>query len=147
LRVIAIDLSMDGRVSRGGDRNADLFCHMPCRSPSWPFVDGGGGPLCLFVGACRSWWWVLVASGPSSPFIDSAAGRPWTFMGGHCCSSIVVVDPCSQSSMVVVGARCVSWGLPEESVVVMCDIVFVTSPNWDVSNSVAFLSFVTLCRG
>jgi len=88
-----------------------------------------------------------VASGQSSLFVDGGVGRPWTFVGGHRCSSIVVVDPCSQSSMVVVGARCVSWGLPEESVVVMCDIVFITSPNWDVSNSVAFLSFVTLCQG
>jgi len=59
----------------------------------------------------------------------------------------MVVDPRSQSSMVMMDTHCVSWGLPEESVVVTCDIVFVTSPNWDVSNSVAFLSFVTLCRG
>ena len=88
-----------------------------------------------------------MASGPSSLFIDGGVGRPWTFVGGRHHSSIVVVDPHSQSSMVVVGAHCVSWGLPEESVVVMCDIVFITSPNWDVSNSVAFLSFATLCRG
>jgi len=86
-----------------------------------------------------------MASGPSSLFVDGGVGRLWTFVGGHCRSSIVVVDPRSQSSMVVVGTRCVSWGLPEESVVVMCDIMFITSPNWDVSNSVAFLSFVTLC--
>jgi hypothetical protein len=54
---------------------------------------------------------------------------------------------CSQLLMVVVGTHCISWGLPEESVVVMCDIMFVISPNWDVSNSVAFLSFATLCQG
>jgi len=80
------------------------------------------------VAVCRWWCWApMDIRGQSSPFL------------------IVVVDPCSQSSMVVVGTCCVSWGLPEESVVVMCDIMFVTSPNWDVSNSVAFLSFVTLC--
>ena len=28
-----------------------------------------------------------------------------------------------------------------------CDITFVTSPNWDVSNSVARLSSSTQCRG
>jgi len=88
-----------------------------------------------------------MASGPSSLFVDGGVGCPWTFMGSHCHSSIMVVDPHSQSSMVVVGTRCISWGLPEESVVVMCDIVFITSPNWDGSNSVAFLSFATLCRG
>jgi len=52
-----------------------------------------------------------VASGPSSPFIDGGAGCLWMFMGGRRHSSIVVVDPRSQSSRVVVGAGCVSWGL------------------------------------
>jgi len=151
-RVIVIDLSMDGRVSRGGSKCRLVLPHTLRVSlcsglPSWPFVNGGGGPLWPFVGTCRSWWWVLVASGPSLLFVDGGVGCPWTFVGSHHHSLIVVVDPCSQSSMVVVGAHCVSWGLPEESVVVMCDIVFITSPNWDVSNSVAFLSFVTLCPG
>jgi len=90
---------------------------------------------------------VLVASGPSSLFVDGGVGCLWTFVGSRHRSSIMVVDPRSQSSMVMVGAHCVSWGLPEESVVVTCDIMFITSPNWDVSNSIAFLSFVTLCRG
>ena len=114
---------------------------------SWPFINSGGGPSLPFMGTCRLWWWVLVASGPSSLFVDGGVGCPWTFVGSCCHSSIMVVDPRSQLLMVMVGARCVSWGLPEESVVVTCDIVFVTSPNWDVSNSVAFLSFVTLCQG
>jgi len=149
-RVIAIDLSMDGRVSWGGSKCRLILPHTLQVSlcwglPLWPFINGGGGPSSPFVGACRSWWWVLVASGPLSLFVDGGVGRPWTFMGGHRRSSIVVVDPRSQLSMVVVGACCVSRGLPEESVVVTCDIMFVTSPNWDVSNSVAFLSFVILC--
>ena len=140
-RVITIDLSMDGRVSQGGSKCRLVLPHTLQVSlcsglPSW-----------LFVGACQSWWWVLVASGPSSLFVNGGVGHLWTFMGSHRCSLIVVVDPCSQSSMVVVGTHCVSWGLPEESMVVMCDIMFITSPNWDVSNSVAFLSFVTLCQG
>jgi len=151
LRVIAIDLSMDGRVSQGGLKCRLILPHTLRVSlcsglPSWPFIDGGGGPSWPFMGACRSWWWVLMASGPLSLFVDGGVGCLWTFMGSHRCSSIMV-DPHSQSSMVMVGTCCVSWGLPEESVVVTCDIVFVTSPNWDVSNSVAFLSFATLCRG
>jgi hypothetical protein len=43
--------------------------------PLWPFVDGG---------------WALIAK-PSSSFVDGRAGHPWMFMGGHRCSSIVVV--------------------------------------------------------
>jgi len=49
-----------------------------------------------------------VASGPSLPFVDGGAGRPWMFVGGCRHSSIVVVDPCSQSLRVMVGAGCVS---------------------------------------
>jgi len=150
-RVIAIDLSMDGRVSQGGSKCRLILPHTLRVSlcsglPLWPFVNSGGGPSWPFVGACQSWWWVLVASGPSSLFVNGGVGHLWTFVGSRHCSSIVVVDPRSQSLMVVVGTHCVSWGLPEESVVVTCDIMFVTSPNWDVSNSVAFLSFVTLSR-
>jgi len=149
-RVITIDLSMDGRVSQGGSKCRLILPHTLWVSlcsglPSWPFVNSGGGPSWLFMGACRSWWWVLVGSAPSSLFINGGVGRPWTFVGSRRHSSIVVVDPRSQLSMVVVGTHCVLWGLPEESVVVTCDIMFITSPNWDVSNSVAFLSFVTLC--
>jgi len=102
----------------------------------WSLVAVCGCLSIMVVGPCGQW-----------AIVDGGVGRLWTFVGGHRCSSIVVVDPRSQSLMVVVGTHCVSWGLPEESVVVMCDIVFVTSPNWDVSNSVEFLSFVTLCRG
>jgi len=113
---IAIHLSMDGRVSRGGSKCRLVLPHTLRVSlcsglPSWPFVNGGGGPLWLFMCTCRLWWWVLVASGPSSPFVDGGAGRPWMFMGGHRHSSIVVVDPHSQSSRVMVGAGCVLWGL------------------------------------
>ena len=56
-------------------------------------------------------------SGPSSSTVDPGGG------------------PCGQSSMVVVGARCASWGLWEErgSVVWHC----VRHPNWDVLNCIA----------
>ena len=113
---IAIHLSMDGRVSWGGSKCRLVLPHTLRVSlclglPSWPFVDGGGGPLWPFMCTCRLWWWVLMASGPSSPFIDGGAGHPWMFMGGHRHSSIVVVDPHSQSSRVMVGAGCISWGL------------------------------------
>ena len=133
LRVITIDLSMDGRASQGGSKCRLVLPHTLRVSlcsglPSWPFVNGGGGPSWPFVGACQLWWWVLMASGPSSLFVNGGVGRPWTFMGGCRHSSIVVVDPRSQSSMVMVGAHCVLWGLPEESVVVTCDIVFISCP-------------------
>jgi len=113
---ITIHLSMDGRVSQGGSKCRLVLPHTLRVSLcsgllSWPFVDGGGGPLWPFVCACRSWWWVLMASGPSSPFVDGGAGCPWMFVGGCRHSSIMVVDPRSQSWRVVVGAGCVSWRL------------------------------------
>ena len=56
LRVITIDLSMDGRVSRGGSKCRLVMPHTLQVSlclglPSWLFIDGGGGPLWPFVGA------------------------------------------------------------------------------------------------
>jgi hypothetical protein len=48
-----------------------------------------------------------VASGPSSPFVEGGAGCPWMLVGGRRHSSIVEVDPRSQSSRVVVGAHCI----------------------------------------
>jgi hypothetical protein len=113
---IAIHLSMDGRVSWGGSKCRLVLPHTLQVSlcsglPLWPFIDSGGGPLWPFMCACRLWWWVLMASGPSSLFVDGGAGRPWMFVGGHHHSSIMVVDPRSQSLRVVVGAGCVSWGL------------------------------------
>jgi len=67
-------------------------------------------------------------------------------VGHHCHSSMVVLGTCGhlwvvitisqswcvshgQSSMVMVGAHCISWGC--EKRLVTCDIVIITSPNWD----------------
>ena len=69
--------------------------------------------------------------------IVAACGRPsilvvgpWMLVSPCCHPSILVVGPCGQL-MVVVGTHCVLWGC-EKRGVVMCDIVFITSPNWDV---------------
>jgi hypothetical protein len=79
---ITIHLNMNGRVSWGGSKCRLVLPHTLRVSlcsglSSWPFVNGGGGPLWPFVCTCRSWWWVLVSSGPSSLFVDGGAGRPW----------------------------------------------------------------------
>ena len=63
--------------------------------------------------------WPIVRGrgGPSWPCVDGGAGQPWTLVGGR-----------RHSPMVVVGGHC------KKRAVVTCDIAFVTSPDWDVSN-------------
>ena len=82
---ITIHLSMDGRVSQGGSKCRLVLPHTLRVSlcsglPSWPFVDGGGGPL----------W-------PFCVLVDRGGGSSWP-VGHHC-----------HSLMVVLGARGCSW--------------------------------------
>ena len=112
----------------------------------------------LVAGICRWWGWALVAA------CRSLWWAPWTLVGARRRPSIMVVGSRSPSevvgghhrraSMVVLGTRGRWWAVVavsrsswwvlvanvdggggcEKRAVVTCDIAFVTSPNWDVSN-------------
>ena len=87
-----------------------------------PFVDGG--PSWPFVGTCQSsWWWVLVANRQRSWEAITVVRRWWCW---------APVDVGGRSSPFLDRGG----GGGEKRAVVTCDIAFVTSPNWDVSNRV-----------
>ena len=94
-----------------------IICH---GGHSWPFIDGGDGALLPFVNCGCGWSWPFIDPGGghlSMVLIGSHGGLSILVMGamniiGHDHSpSILEVGPHGQSSMVVVGARCVSWRL------------------------------------
>ena len=99
------------------------------------------------VAACRSlWWapWMLVGARRRPSIMVVGSRSPSEVVGGHHCRvSMVVlgtrgrwwaVVAVSRSSWWVLVANVDGGGGCEKRAVVTCDIAFVTSPNWDVSN-------------